>query len=604
LKTKDYTKKIEEICSLPLPENVPDCAREIAFLAHRQRELGQRLLELTGETSKFSAPEREESYASVEVLEESDSVSLDNIHKTGEIITKAAPKIPAINIKQGSKEKEVNTEFKTFSNINDMQISKKVTGLVVKPQFKTFSRLNYTQISEKVNDLLDLDKKGEGLHNASSSPLILALKKLQKQHQIRKTMKKWIWNLARLFRSSDVDKSGAIDSEEYLKMVESLDVSECLKESLSGKFDSIDDNNSGRINIGEFLNYFLVLPRFNAELVRHAHSNAPFLYERGLSKWQKWRLYVYNMVEVPNYNAVSKTIFCIDVILAIIPTVAILLQSVRPSYHIDWHEKTYLWVVSIFFALQYLCGLLTCKSSARYVKNSWHIIDFVSFAFWIIYNSFLKPESLNPAGFVIFRTLRLLKITAVFNFQTLREDLAVYHDSIRLAYTSYETVAGFMLYLIIFFSLLIYVFERGIYDADTKKWVREEDEGESPFSSFYNCIYFTAVTMTTVGYGDLSPKSYIGKLVALISACCGVCNITLLINIIGQCFEEVFREFVVKRSRKIEEDRLEYIRKHVNRASKSATRGKKEEQMTDVVQLGNYTELRMKVSSESLNDEI
>jgi len=134
--------------------------------------------------------------------------------------------------------------------------------------------------------------------------------------------------------------------------------------------------------------------------------------------------------------------------------------------------------------------------------------------------------------------------------------------------------------------------------------VRDEDEGESPFSNIYNCIWFTAVTMTTVGYGDFFPKSEVGKLVALISACCGICNITLLINIIGQCFEEVFREFVVKRSRKIEEDRLEYIRKHVNRASKSATRGKKEEQMTDVVQLGNYTELRMKVSSESLNDEI
>merc|ERR1719233_2142424 len=135
-------------------------------------------------------------------------------------------------------------------------------------------------------------------------------------------------------------------------MLKFLDVSEGLKTSLSTKFDAIDDNSSGNINIGEFLNFFLVQPTFNDELIRHAHSNAPFLYEHTLNKTQGWRLYLYNMVEVPNYNVLSKTIFCTDCILAIIPTVALFVQSVRPSRYFDWKETVYLWVISIFFALQ------------------------------------------------------------------------------------------------------------------------------------------------------------------------------------------------------------------------------------------------------------
>jgi hypothetical protein len=114
----------------------------------------------------------------------------------------------------------------------------------------------------------------------------------------------------------------------------------------------------------------------------------------------------------------------------------------------------------------------------------------------------------------------------------------------------------------------MYVFERGSYDEDMGIWVRDDsDEKESPFSDLYNCIYFTVVTMTTLGYGDIFPKTYTGKVIALIAACAGICNLTFLINIIGECFEEMFREFVREKSRKADEELTLYIDKHIFRAS-------------------------------------
>jgi len=118
-------------------------------------------------------------------------------------------------------------------------------------------------------------------------------------------------------------------------MIKKLDISEGLKSLLYFKFDVIDKNGSGRINLKEFLYFFMVFPNLNSELVRHANTNAPYLYESSLSRAQKWRLWLYNIVEVPASSMLSKTIFCIDLVLAIIPTNVVLIQSVLPGHYIN-----------------------------------------------------------------------------------------------------------------------------------------------------------------------------------------------------------------------------------------------------------------------------
>jgi len=118
----------------------------------------------------------------------------------------------------------------------------------------------------------------------------------------------------------------------------------------------------------------------------------------------------------------------------------------------------------------------------------------------------------------------------------------------------------------IYFSLIIYVFERGEYDPVDSVWKRVGEDYESPFSNFFNCIYFTLVTGTTLGYGDMYPKTYVGKVVSLLTVFTGLVNLTFTINIIGDCFEEVFRRFLLNRSRIIDEERSMFIRNTVAEA--------------------------------------
>jgi len=281
------------------------------------------------------------------------------------------------------------------------------------------------------------------------------------------------------------------------------------------------------------------------------------------------RLWLYYIIEFPEYNMISRVLFCLDCLLATVPVMILFLQALCPSQSIRWEKYWYMWIISIFFAVQWFCGLVTCKRRLKFLSNWWHILELVSFIFWIIYNTpgVLTSNQMDTMGFVVFRFLRILKLHAVFNWTRARENLSLYYDTLQLAYVSYGAVAGFMIYLIVFFSFLFYVFERGKFNEDKQVWIRDPNEGESPFANIYHCVYFTVVTMTTLGYGDFSPKSYVGMLAAIFSVVVGLGNITFLINIIGDCFEEVFRVFVQKRTLKMESERLQFIRKQVNRAS-------------------------------------
>jgi len=250
-----------------------------------------------------------------------------------------------------------------------------------------------------------------------------------------------------------------------------------------------------------------------------------------------------------------------------VPTLMLFVDGLRSSYHLEWGQESYLWFISIFFSFQYVCGLLTCKSKIEFITDIWHIIDLVSFMFFIVHSIIMWPASLQPVGFVVVRSLRMVKVTAIYDFRAIREDLEIYVETMKLAYISSGEMIGFTCFIIIFFSLLIFAFERGTYDPDMKKWIRDGDEDESPFSDLFNCMYFTIVTMTTLGFGDKCPTSYVGKVVACIAACTGICSLTFLINIIGECFEEVFREFIIDRSKRLEAERTLYIEKHVKKAS-------------------------------------
>jgi len=127
-------------------------------------------------------------------------------------------------------------------------------------------------------------------------------------------------------------------------------------------------------------------------------------------------------------------------------------------------------------------------------------------------------EDINPRWFVFVRVLRVFKFAAIFpsRFRYAEKHLHIYRDALKLACVSYKAFGTFLISMTVYFSMLIYVFERGVYNSDEKVWKRFVEDDESPFANFYNCIFFVLVTGTTLGYGDMYPRTYAGKTIALL----------------------------------------------------------------------------------------
>jgi hypothetical protein len=80
---------------------------------------------------------------------------------------------------------------------------------------------------------------------------------------------------------------------------------------------------------------------------------------------------------------------------------------------------------------------------------------------------------------------------------------------------------------IMWLAYLLRVFERIAYDSS----------GQKVFDSYFTSIWNVVITMTTVGYGDISSISVFGRLISMLNAIWGAFIISLLVASIGKIFE-------------------------------------------------------------------
>ena len=71
-----------------------------------------------------------------------------------------------------------------------------------------------------------------------------------------------------------------------------------------------------------------------------------------------------------------------------------------------------------------------------------------------------------------------------------------------------------LLMTIFAFSFVIRILERPNFYTD--------------FDNFYNSVYYTTVTVTTIGYGDYVPKTSLGRFASLILMVLGIVNVNLV----------------------------------------------------------------------------
>lgn len=110
------------------------------------------------------------------------------------------------------------------------------------------------------------------------------------------------------------------------------------------------------------------------------------------------------------------------------------------------------------------------------------------------------------------------------------------------------------------------------------------------FDTFFDAVYWATITLTTVGYGDISPTTDLGRLISMISSVLGIAVIALPSGIITSGFIQEFQEDMRQRKERQEEE-LVSLRAHLTNLRKEAERERLEREALESY-YANYEDLR------------
>lgn len=178
------------------------------------------------------------------------------------------------------------------------------------------------------------------------------------------------------------------------------------------------------------------------------------------------------------------------IILSIINVMLESTPSVDDKYHGLLRGAEYLF--TFLFTVEYACRIYCSPEPRKYIFSFLGIIDLL--AILSIYVGQVIP---GTHYLIVMRAFRLIRIFRIFKlFQFLEEgDLLLY--SIRMSFPKITVFFCFVLVLVITIGTIMYLVEGS--------------QPDSKFTSIPVSIYWAIVTLTTVGYGDITPVTLLGR---------------------------------------------------------------------------------------------
>ncbi len=208
-----------------------------------------------------------------------------------------------------------------------------------------------------------------------------------------------------------------------------------------------------------------------------------------------WRRRLYNVVFLSDTPAGRA--FDLALIGAILLSVAVVMLDSVESLH-ERHARAFLaaeWLFTVVFTVEYVLRLAVVRQPLRYATSFFGVVDLL--AVLPTYISLLVP------GAHVLLVVRILRVLRIFRILKLAEYLTEASQLRRALAASRRKIAVFI------FTVLVVVTVAGAL-------MYLVEGGRNGFDSVPRSIYWAVVTLTTVGYGDISPVTPLGQALALV----------------------------------------------------------------------------------------
>ncbi|CAL8100280.1 unnamed protein product [Calicophoron daubneyi] len=207
-------------------------------------------------------------------------------------------------------------------------------------------------------------------------------------------------------------------------------------------------------------------------------------------------------------------------------------------------------VCIIWFTLEYFVRFMVAPNKCAFVKSPMNMIDLISilpFYFSKVFEVWLQStvESLVSVRKVV-QMFRILRILRIFKLARHSQGLQALGSTLAKSYKELGLLMLIVIIGVLLFSSLAY-------------FVEKEDNNEQ-FSSIPSAFWWALITLTTVGYGDMTPKTILGKIVGSFCSIAGVLVIGLPIPIIVSNFEASYQDLVRKEKKLRQIEAIERLR--------------------------------------------
>ena len=213
-------------------------------------------------------------------------------------------------------------------------------------------------------------------------------------------------------------------------------------------------------------------------------------------------------------------------ILIVLNIAAVCLESVKHignEYKVAFNAFEFFSVV--IFSIEYVLRVWSAPArndlgaSTNFIKRMKYIFSFTGMIDFLAIIPSILPYFFGGLDLRWLRVLRLLRLLKISNYSSALED---FFSAIKADWRS--------------FSAALYLMVIALFLSSALMYIAEHDSQPEKFSSIPETMWWGLITLTTVGYGDVSPVTPLGKIIGAFTAIMGVCTVALLTGIVASAF--------------------------------------------------------------------
>ncbi|KAM3861442.1 voltage-gated potassium channel regulatory subunit KCNF1-like [Diretmus argenteus] len=243
--------------------------------------------------------------------------------------------------------------------------------------------------------------------------------------------------------------------------------------------------------------------------------------------WQRVQMCLWRLMEKPESSLPARVIAVASFFFILVSSVVMCVGTI-PDLQVEDSEGNLVehptlevieTVCILWFTVEYILRLISSPNKVKFILSFMNIIDFMAIMpFFLV----LTLTSLGAAMMELanvqqaVQALRIMRIARIFKLARHSAGLQTLTSALK---SSFKELGLLLMYMGV-----------GVFLFSALGYTMEQNHPETLFTSIPQSFWWAVITMTTVGYGDVYPKTTLGRCNAAVSFLCGVIAIALPIH--------------------------------------------------------------------------